>query len=135
MNHLVAYCDSATLARQNALIAAARRISQAWEPIALDDEMMLQWTFTGPGQPTLWDQLLSVLEPGEQWSAMQVISPFYAGPDADNRPMEKLVSLPGSEGAVCVFWAEELQMMSRNLKARRACVPLQEPLAIGPNST
>ena len=95
-----AYCDSATLTRQNALIAAARRISQAWELIALDDEMMLRWAFTGPGQPTLWDQLLSVLEPGELWSAMQVISPFYAGPDADNRPMEKLVSLPGSEGAV-----------------------------------
>lgn len=95
-----AYCDSATLARQRTLIDAASRISRSWKSVELEEDMQVQWAFTGPSQPTLWDQLLTILKPGEVWSGLNVISPFYAGPDVENRPMQKLVSLPGSERAV-----------------------------------
>ena len=82
------------------LLTRVRQVTSSWTAAEIPSDHAIEWAFTGPGLKPLSDQISSMLSSRsivDQWNTMEIVSPFFVGPEVPNRPLEWLLLL--GEGA------------------------------------
>ena len=85
------------------LLTRVRQVTSSWTATEFPSDHAIEWAFTGPGRTSLSDQISSMLSArsmADQWNTLEIVSPFFVGPEAPNRPLEWLLQVDGGEEAI-----------------------------------